>query len=578
MRHGGLLAWIAPAALVATAAGQETPATARVELRVMAATPGRAIVDRGSADGLAVGDRVELRPRGGAPLRGIVADVRERGATVELDDRRALVAAGTRGDATVPASRLPKQEPPAPATPPQQQPQQPSPAAPAKEPATAAEPAAAPSGAGEAKKWTNRDDGFQQGQPLLAGMAALRPQQRPARVDGRVWALADFTSASDGGWSSSFARGGVDLRAENLFGDGGTLRADLETNYDTEPDDGHGTDFLARRLSYTMGGTRFDAQRVEIGRFLQHAMPELGYLDGLEWGRRLADGDRIGVSAGFMPEPDDDFSTLDDVQAAISYEWVNDPGEQLTLAGALQQTWHEGQMDRSLLVGRARWLPSGNWDVSASTWVDFYDGEDDAKDQPVEVTQAIVSIVRSFDGGGSLALTGQHVAFPELDRHGEFLPLDATALARTHLDRIALSGRTTPGGAFALHGDLAAFHDEEGNGGSLEAGFDVPLPWFEDARLDVTGFLSLASFADVYGGRVGASDPVGDYPWECFYELANHRQAGFSASLDDLVQHRLYFSQSFYEVGGMRLSARVELRVYDDEHSVTGGFSLERSF
>lgn len=572
MTHGGLLSWIAPAVLVATAAGQESQEKARIELRVMAATPGRAIVDRGSVDGLKVGDAVELRPRGGTPLRGIVADVRERVATVELDDRGALVAAGTRGDATVPASRLPKPAPPAP-------PAQPPAAAPtAGEPAKPAEPAAAPAGAGEAKKWTNRDAGFQQAQPLLAGMSALHPAQRPARVDGRVWTLADFTSASDGGWSSSYARAGVDLRAENLAGDGGTLRADLETNYDTELDDGHGVDFLARRLSYTMGGTRFDAQRVEIGRFLQHAMPELGYLDGLEWGRRLEGGHKVAASAGFMPEPDDDFGTLDDLQAAVSYEWINDAGEQLTLAGALQQTWHDGQMDRRLALGKARWMPAGGWDVSAATWVDFYDGDDDAKDESVELTQGIVSIVRSFEGGGSLALTGQHVAFPELERHGEYLPLDATALARSHNERIALSGRTTPGTAIALHGDVAAYHDEEGSGGSLEAGFDVPLPFFADARLDVTGFQSRARYADIYGGRVGASDPVGDYPWEFFYELANHRQAGFSASLDDLVQHRVFFSQSFLDVGGMRLSVRVELRVYDDEHSVTGGFSLERSF
>ncbi len=578
MTAAWLLGSLMPAALIAPAPAQESEPQVRVELRVMAATPGRVIVDRGIADGLKIGDRVQFRPRKGAPLDGVIAEVRERVATAELDDRSAVIELGTRGDAQLPASRLPKPPPmPPPATPREVEP----PVPPSARTAPKSGPKTAP--AADAKEsakpaWSNRDEGFDATQPLLSRVPPTRPEQREPRWSTRMWSSSELARSSDGGWSDTVARAGVDTRAENLFGDGGTLRADLEFNYKTELDDGHSLDLLPRRLSYANGGTRFEPQRFEFGRFLQHAVPEFGFLDGVEWGTRTADGDRFSASLGFMPQLDDDFRSFHDVQAAAAWEWIADESERLTATVALQQTWHDGELDRRLALTRMRWVPSSGWDAHVATWVDFYDGHDDVKQQNVELTQAIAALGRRFDDGGDLFLSFQHVAFPELQRDGEFLPLNAATLDRAHLDRLTLRGRTDPDAAFAVHGELAGFHDQDGSGGSAEAGFDVPLPVFDDARLDVTSFASTGTFTRVSGFRVGAMGSTLDQRWDCMYELADHRQEGFSSRLDDIVQHRFFASQSFFTSGGLRIAARLELKVWDDEYAWSGGLSLERSF
>src|SRR6201988_4439863 len=97
-----------------------------------------------------------------------------------------------------------------------------------------------------------------------------------------------------------FARAGTVLLVENFMQKGGDLYFDAETNYrDTDvPDDDDDQDTLLRleRFSYAWGGNRFAADRYEVGRFLQHDMPEFGVLDGGEWTRRLSGGDIFGGS------------------------------------------------------------------------------------------------------------------------------------------------------------------------------------------------------------------------------------------------------------------------------------------
>jgi hypothetical protein len=63
----------------AGANAQDGPAVRRLVLRVLSAPArGVAVVDRGSTDNLAIGDRVELTPRDGSLVRGTVIRVEER--------------------------------------------------------------------------------------------------------------------------------------------------------------------------------------------------------------------------------------------------------------------------------------------------------------------------------------------------------------------------------------------------------------------------------------------------------------------------------------------------------------------
>ena len=120
-RHLVLGCILAALSLLTSAAAQD--AGERLELRVVSTgVSGSVVVDRGQADGVAVGDAVLFRPRAGGEYRGTVARVEERSAVVQLDDRSFTATPGTRGEVFVPASRRPTVQParPQPNQPPDQ--------------------------------------------------------------------------------------------------------------------------------------------------------------------------------------------------------------------------------------------------------------------------------------------------------------------------------------------------------------------------------------------------------------------------------------------------------------------------
>src|SRR5690606_29464068 len=225
-------------------------------LRVVAHRAGRVVVDRGERDALQPGDTVFLHPRDGDTLQGRVRAVAPRRAEVDLIGARALPPVGTAGVVLVPVERLEK---------------------PARAPAPALPPR---------PPWENEDAEHTPDQPLLAGVDVLHPEQRPLRVGGRYYLYSEHTTYSDDDRSDRFTRAGFDVFWENPFGEGGLLEFDGELNArraelpDLDDEDrGKGR---LDRLSYTWGGTRFEAQRHQVGRFLQRGLPEFGVLDGWE--------------------------------------------------------------------------------------------------------------------------------------------------------------------------------------------------------------------------------------------------------------------------------------------------------
>ena len=234
-----------------------------------------------------------------------------------------------------------------------------------------------------------------------------------------------------------------DLLYENVTGNADSLHFDGEANYrNTDvPDDDDQRESRLRldRLSYALGGHRFAPQRFEIGRFLHYGMSEFGVVDGVEWNVRRDEGDRFGLSAGFLPEPDLDHDTGSDFEVSGYYRWVPDESEEFSLAGAYQKTFHDGDADRDLVVGKLVYFPRDSWSFHGTTWIDFYTEGDD--DKPfVELTQAYLDSGRDWQNGASFHVTFSHLAFPQMDRD-EFLPVTDDQLADDHSERLALDGR-----------------------------------------------------------------------------------------------------------------------------------------
>lgn len=529
-----------------------------LELRAVSEpAPGRVTIDRGTLDGLVVGDLVTFLPREGPPIRGSLREIGARSGTVELFDAAAKVAPGTRGEARVPATRLPE-------------------AAPVEEPLAEEGELAAP----EAVEDEPETDGWRPGMPLLAEVGVVRPEQRDPSLSGRVYASGDQTFTNDDGRASGFYRLGTVAEYANAFGRGEVLRLDTEliAAYADNPDlDDYETLHLrVDTASYREGGTRFEPRFLQIGRFYQAGMPEFGQLDGVEYSERLSGGHRWGASVGFMPEPDDDQETGEDLQFAGWFRWVSDTTEQLTATAGYQKSFHGSGSDRDLLVTRVDWLPREGWNFLGTAWVDFYNGGDTQKDSRAELTLARMSTSRTFEGGGRVDLALFHQRYAELDRE-ELPPFVDPTLYDDHYTRLTLRGET-PWGDTRAHSTLGGWFDQDDAGGDLACGLEWGEVFAARDRFDTTLFASLGKFNDEAGTRLTWSRLGDAGSWNLFYELAFQRIDDFSSDRDDLLQHWLGGSRNLSNWMGWNLTLNAQARLWDDFHSWNLGFYLQRNF
>lgn len=539
-------------------------------LNLRVSTSGRGatlIVDRGKSDGLRPGDLVRFTPRGGRTVAGVVTRVEERNAAVRMNDPNRIPPAGTRGEVRIPLSRFRSETPAEAETPAASGPQE------------GAEPQDLELPRGPVE-FENEDPDWTPGMSLLAEVGVLRPADRALLVTGRAYVTADATYADQDGRSDTFLRVGTDLRYDNPFGRGGSLHVDAElnersTNLPDQADEGDGYGRIDR-LSYASGGTRFERDRWEVGRFLQYGMPEFGELDGYEWNRRFEDGTRVGVSVGYMPEPDAGHQTGEDFQLSAFYHWTLDTSEILTVDTGFQKTLHNGNSDRDLWVSKLRYLPEDDWSYDVTTWVDFYGTHDRAKGSGVGLTRAIASAHRSWDGNG-LDVTYVHAEFPEFDRF-EFLPVTLAQLADDHDDRLSLSGWTWMTAGTRLDARVGGWVDQDDKGGDVELGMDVRDLLLADSTMEFTVFVGQGKFVNQQGGRVSWEKPAKSGLWQVAYEYVLQDQKGFSEDVDDVQQHRVHLSRDWFGATGWYLSTYAEILFYDDENALSAGLHWQKSF
>jgi len=558
------LGFLAPIVLLgaqAQVAQDETFET--LELRVTAVRPRQAVVDRGTVDGLALKDRVTFRPRTGRVYGGIVTEIGERVAVVDLDDPSIVPALGTKGDARVPRARRPP------------------PAIPPAIPPVGDEAAPAAPAAQEHPPWERKEDEWKSGDALLAHVRPFRPDEREPNVSGRAYSIFDFAHSSEGDHSDTFARTGASLLFENPFRRGGELHVDVEANYrNTDVPDADGeelTRLRLDRLSYSWGGNRFTPDRYEIGRFLQHEMPEFGVLDGGQWSHRLPGGNSFGASVGFIPDQVLEQNTGDDLQFAGYYRWVADESEQLSLAAGYQKTFHYLDADRDLLVGKIVYLPGHDWDFTGTAWVDLYTAGDEAKGRGLGLTQAYLSTGKHWDGGSTVRFTYTHLEFPENELDA-FTPVTFDQLAHDHADRVAATTRQAVGRHFGVFAQGGAWADQDDAGGDGEVGLDFEDVAFEGSTVELAGFYTGGRFSTTVGGRTAISGTTSTGAWHLAYEFTYDDIVGFDSDNNSLPQHRARASWDFNTNSRWSLSMYAEALLFDQETSVLAGLFLQRSF
>ncbi|MCC7065638.1 MAG: hypothetical protein IT456_22725 [Planctomycetes bacterium] len=545
--HTELRSLIATACFAAVAVGQGD-VFEHIALRVASLRPsGELVIDRGRRDQIQVGDRVVLMPRNGPVLHGAVTGVEERTALVELVDRNAVVVLGVKGEVLVPRARL---QAAAPKTTPQG------------DPNAVAQPT---------------DDGWRPGMPLLGSTRPPRAEERASSLRGRAFVAVDLVRTLDS-FSQSFLRAGGDVEVNNLRGDGGALRFSGEFDVLTETSNNDGSDLRVYELSYTHGGTRFEPLRWQVGRFLQHDMPEFGILDGGEVGYRFESGDRVGGSFGYLPVLDDDMQSLGDLQFAAWYLGAVDFSERFTWAVGVQKTWHHLDSDRDLVVGRVRYLQPDGWNLAATMWVDYYGGRDDAKGQSLGLTRANAFATRRWVGSGGLEFAYDHEEYPLTLRREIPQTIQPQTLLDAHQDRLSAhafwNGSATS--TWRLRGTV--WSDEARDGGSIECGWAADDLVQTGARTGFTAFEVQGATSSQFGLRIDHGGSFGFGRVDVLYELGFVHYEGFPADRNDMLQHRLGGICSTNLGAGSDLTMYVDSTLWDREFSFGVGFYVQHSF
>jgi len=489
-----LLLCLAQETAPARPSGEKRDEFVRIEVTCTALSGSSAYLDLGREAGLAPGDRMRLFTPTGAPRRGRITSVSRTSARAELEGDLEGLEIGLLGEVWVPRKRL---EAPAPST--DEAPKEPEAAAPAAEtePSVPAHP-----------PWTSPPEEWNHAQPLLAPAHGLAPEERPRRFDGRVYTSADWTSDDSGEEPRDFFSSavGFDGRLENPFGHGGELAFDAEyfarrsdTAGVTEDEDKLRID----RASYTFGGVRGARDRTEVGRFLQRELPSFGFLDGVEYVHQLGTSQRVGASVGFLPIPDDLFTSGDDMQAALFWRRASDEAQRVSYGAGYQKTWHEGAADRDLFAAELELHPSARSSLFGSALIDYYTAGDTLKDSGPELTQLFVNGTLRTEGGHGLGLFLSRFRWPELERD-EFPDVTAEEIAEAVSTRYGADGWLALSRRTQLYGRAEAWSDEDDSGG----GGRLRMTWRDLPRrgdlLLAELFVNESKFTSALGVRASA--------------------------------------------------------------------------
>lgn len=537
--------------------GFATAGDVRVEVRVTSSAGSAVYVDRGSSSGLADGDRVEFRLDTGAIAHGTVRSVTANGARVELDPLSARPNPGSRGEVTVPDSR-------------------PGAAQASRDGANAAPVDHPP--------WTQPPEAWNKDRPLLAPAFGIAPEERESRLRGRAWLRYDGTWDAEGDRKYALTAVGTDMTLENPFGDGGALRLDVEAfarTSDVGGDDGlydyDDTRVRLDRLAYQFGGTEGRPNRFLVGRFMQDGVPELGLLDGAEWNHLADGGSEFGASFGWLPEPFPDRNSFHDMQAAVHYRHAFDAGRRNTVGVAYQNTWHDGQQDRNLVVVDAEARPADELSLRAAAWVDLYDSADTIKGSGAELTQARVSGTWSVQPGAGLGVFLSEQRIPELLRY-EFLARRAADVRDSVIDRIGLNGWTTIGERTRLDARIEQWSDESDDGVNGEIG--ATFSELFGPRSSVSAALQYAdgSYSSGPGARLQARDTFGSTNVGLGVQSFWFTQKDYGGEDDQIAQHSLFGTVDVPLSDRWDLSFAADRSIGDDLDSWTVGFMLQTRF
>lgn len=570
--------------LIRAVAGIASPAAAmplfeqdfvRVEGQVTSISGSSIYVDRGRDDRIEVGDRVVLHPAGVTSVEGTVRSVSKSSARLELDPGSPSVALGTRVELLVPRERTAQ---PAPTVPPEPGPT-PAPVRPTPDSGLQAPPKPPP----VHPPWTHPPESWSADQPLLAPAFGRTPEERESELTGRAWLDLRYTKDEVGGSRSYlFGRMGTNSTLTNPFGDGGELRFDAELlrndfTFDDEPTEEE-TDFVLRRFSYSVGGTRERPTRFEAGRFLAREFPELGVVDGVEWTRRTDGGHRFGAHAGGMPESlPDELASFDDTGVSVFGRWVRGEKEELRLGGALQNTWHDGEHDRTLVLAEAEWRPSSRFWWRTLAWVDFYDSGDALKSEGLELTELSTQARWRSENNWGVNASASRRLYPELLRE-DYAQLSPALVQDGELARASLGFWRDLTRDTRVDARADVWNDQDDSGSTLDVGMTWrDLAW-DDGSIALSAYRADGSYSSGYGARATATKAWSRVFGSLAYDYASFDQKDFTGEQATLAHHAVYGTLDLPIGEDWTLTLQGDTHFGDEQDAWSLGFALQMRF
>lgn len=552
------LGWIAAATIVAlagfvgSASGED-----RVDAHVVS-TAGRSVyIDAGREAGVRAGQRAIVRLENGQSFELTVQDVSARGARLELGPTDPAIDQTARIEVIV--------TPPEPSdTPPRGAPTENPDAAPARP-------------VPEHPPWSSTVSG-DTNTPLLAPAFGLPPDKRPMEVRGRVYAFFDASRDLENDYDFAIARAGLWLEVRNPFNDGGRFLFAGEGDYrgtSVFGGDRNDTSIRLDRLSYARGLDRDAPWRWEVGRYYSETLPEIELVDGGEAKLRLQNGWNLGAGAGFFPTQDDELQTGDDYGFYLFAEYEPATSGAISSVIGYQQTWHDGEADRNLLIGRINLRPSKQWWIYGTALVDIYGPSDTVKDS-LGLTQLLTQATYTPNNKTGVGLTYTHTTWPELLRE-EYANLPDELLRDGRVDRVSVNAWRRVRESVRLSGRAHYWIDEDDSG----YGGELALDWYDAVRKGSDAYAALyydnGSFTDGLGLRLSLRQQFGNINASINYDLFMYTVDRIESADDSFARHSLR-GDIGWSSGRWSYNLDAAYTFGDNESSVSVGAFLEYRF
>lgn len=323
--------------------------------------------------------------------------------------------------------------------------------------------------------WSRQEGQRTSDTPLLAPAFGTSPKERPTVVKGRVFTNVRVTRDLENASTFTYMRAGTWLEVHNPFGDGGRILFEADTDYRNSGTSGGDTsdqNSRLKRLSYAWGLDQHATFRGEAGRFYSQTLPEIGLIDGGEAAIRFEDGWSIGGGAGMYPSPSDTLNSGDDYGFHLFADYqAEDDNRWLQSTAGFQQTWHLGEVDRSLVIGRVNVRPNTDLSIFGSLLVDLYGPGDTVKTQVADITQLVAQATYQLDPKAGINGSFTRTTWPELKRD-EFVNLPPELIADGFVNRASGSACRKVGDEVRLTGRAHYWTDQDRTGHGAEASAD----------------------------------------------------------------------------------------------------------